>query len=362
MCLISCEGSLITSWARPFRDSTYRESHDDLYVAQENGDVFFLEVEEDAQTIISTLTLAIKLDCSVGTAFAAVDFGLGHNDVLVAGGEMSSGGIYTVRRPPPRSRSANTPQLSVGVFAAGDGANREESVQNWAPVIDFQLENLQNHGQGTGADRDRVYACTGRGQHGAITELRYGILANILYSAEYLPSIGQLFVLPDAAQQGYFVLSSLPVHSQLCFLTPAGDWIDCGEIEGLDLSERTLVARGLGRAYKAENGEYSTEKTRSTWSVQITPGAVTVVQLNSEVHVPRDEDIETDTHRNGVCRKLQRRCENGDRIIAAATFEESILIAIRNGTEVKLILATVDVTADRYGFRRFHSVAIADFE
>ena len=87
--------------------------------------------------------------------------------------------------------------------------------------------------------------------------------ANILYSAEYLPSIGQLFILPDEAQRGYFVLSALPDHSQLCFLTPDGDWIDCSENEALGLGERTLAAGALQGGRKGEN-DYDLEQG-DTW-------------------------------------------------------------------------------------------------
>lgn len=232
---------------------------------------------------------------------------------------MSSGGIYTV---------------SLAPWLSTDPIKLEEAVQNWAPVIDFQLESITTPGAGIGADRDRVFACTGRGQHGAITELRYGVQANIISAAEYVPSIGALFVLRDAAGRGYFVLSSLPDGSQMMFVDPAEDaWEDCSENSRLEMSGRTLAAGSF-----AANGE-------GCWSVQITPTAITAVELSSDVDLVHDE-METGEQRNGVGRTLQRRCEVGDRIIAAAVYDDAVLVAMRSGEEVRLVLAKVDVTAE----------------
>jgi hypothetical protein len=67
-----------------------------MYIALENGDIYFLEVDAEAHSLVQTATKASHLECAIGTAFAALDNGLGYNDVLVAGGEMSSGGVYLV--------------------------------------------------------------------------------------------------------------------------------------------------------------------------------------------------------------------------------------------------------------------------
>lgn len=220
-------------------------------------------------------------------------------------------------------------------------------MQNWAPVIDFQLEDLRTNSHGTGADRDRAFACTGRGDHGAITELRYGVQANIQFNADYLPSIGQLFILPDAAQRGYFVVSALPDHSQLCFFTPDGELSDCSDNEALCLGERTLVAGALARGFKGEN-DYGAEQEMMTWCVQVTPSAVTMVKLNSDDEVWVEDGEEQENTNGAVAKKLQRRCDDGDRIIAAALHGSEVLVAMRGSAGVNLILASIDVAADRY--------------
>lgn len=67
-----------------------------MYVAMENGDIYFLEVDAHSHQLVQTATKASYFDCSIGTAFAVLDYGLKKNDMIVAGGEMSSGGIYLV--------------------------------------------------------------------------------------------------------------------------------------------------------------------------------------------------------------------------------------------------------------------------
>lgn len=205
----------------------------------------------------------------------------------------------------------------------------EESVANWSPVFDFELVNLPPQGYATGkAERDRVLACTGRGDHGAITELRYGIQARIQGSADYLQGVRRLWVLPDSSRKGYFLLSSLPDQSSLCFLTPAGDWEDASEFDFLDLDETTLAAGAVG-----------------TRSVQVTPSAIIITELKEEYLILR-RDIDRDIDMIGPGAGfpiMKERCEVGDIIVAAALKDEYLVVAVRNGLIAKLILATVSV-------------------
>lgn len=205
----------------------------------------------------------------------------------------------------------------------------EESVANWSPVFDFELVNLPPQGHATGkAERDRVLACTGRGDHGAITELRYGIQARIQGYAEYAQGVRRLWVLPDSSGAGYFLLSSLPDQSSLCFLTPAGDWEDAGEFDFLDLDETTLAAGAVG-----------------TRSVQITPSAIIVTELK-EAYLIFRRDVDRDIDMVDLDTQIpimRERCEAGDVIVAAALKDEYLVVAVRNGFIVKLILATISI-------------------
>lgn len=221
-------------------------------------------------------------------------------------------------------------QLKIGPHPVETEPKLEESVANWSPVFDFELVNLPGQGLASGkTERDRVLACTGRGDHGAITELRYGIQARIQGSADYVQGVRRLWVLPDSSRAGYFLLSSLPDQSSLCFLTPAGDWEDATEFDFLDLNETTLAAGAVG-----------------TQSVQVTPGAIIVTQLKGYIILRRDVDRDIDMADIGAETQvpiLRERCNDGDVIVAAALKDEYLVVAVRNGFIVKLMLAIISI-------------------
>ena len=197
------------------------------------------------------------------------------------------------------------------------------------------------HGGGT-AERDRVFACTGRGEHGAITELRYGIQANVRDPIDYLEGVRRLFILPDASARGYFVLSSLADQSFLCYRSAGryGEWFECAGADPehatlFEYDEATLAAGPL----ELEDG------SPEIWSIQITPNAITLAQLSEEHTLPKQEpDTEMD---GGERRRLQRRCDAGDTIIAAALFGSFVIVALRKHFEVTLILAKISIDPDR---------------
>ncbi|KAF8544951.1 mono-functional DNA-alkylating methyl methanesulfonate N-term-domain-containing protein, partial [Trichophaea hybrida] len=319
---------LVAAWARPYRHPKYSGFHDDMYLAMENGDIYYMEVEETQSNnaLVQATSKASFLKCSIGTAFAVLDNGLGNDDRIVAGGEMSSGGIYL---------------LNISAYAVDAGAKQEESVTNWAPVLDFELVNLSARGQGNEgiAERDRVYACTGRGDHGAITELRYGIQATARRPepVDGLQGVRQLFILPDTSGGGYFVLSSLADQSFLCYRSSGrdGEWLSCEGIDLLELDETTLAAGSM---------ELPSRNDLSTlWSVQITQNAITILQLSKDNIKPEVGMEASEIPHN---RRLQRRCDGGDTIISAAIHGRFVLLTLRNGSDVNVVLASIEVKQD----------------
>jgi hypothetical protein len=83
---------LWTAWARPFRLSRYRSTNDCIYLAREDGVVYFIEADSE-----STLTGSLymdKFDCSISTAFSCLYDQ--YSDVLVMGGDSGPGAIWKV--------------------------------------------------------------------------------------------------------------------------------------------------------------------------------------------------------------------------------------------------------------------------
>lgn len=222
--------------------------------------------------------------------------------------------------------------MNIGPHPAEAEPKLEESVANWSPVFDFELVSLPAQGYvGGKVERDRILACTGRGDHGAITELRYGIQARIQGSADHqMRGVRKLWVLPDCSMVGYFLFSSLPDQSSLCFLRPDGEWEDASDFEFLDMGETTLVAGAVGK-----------------YSVQVTPTTINIAQLKEEnIAALRDTSMDIEIAGAGTDPRisiLRRRCDNGDVIVAAALKDNYMVVAVRNGFLVKLTLATIVV-------------------
>lgn len=218
-----------------------------------------------------------------------------------------------------------------------DEPKLEETVANWSPVFDFDLINPSTQGRAQGrAVRDRMYACTGRGEHGAIAEIRYGIHGLIQSAADYMPGIRNIWVLPGSEGIRFFLLCSFPDRSTLCLMNEIYEWEDVSESEFLDISQTTLAAAAVG-----DN------------SVQITPRAVNV-SLWKEKSLSRNKtpggditmldggavgDANGDTE--GIKPMWSRQCVSGDLIVAAAIQDAYLVIAVRSGVCIKMTLAII---------------------
>ncbi len=87
---------LWTYWARPVRTADYSSGHDDLFLCREDGIVKALDIAEETEVMLNAQVNAGALGCNIDTAFSSLDLGLNHPDLLIAGGDMSVGGIFEV--------------------------------------------------------------------------------------------------------------------------------------------------------------------------------------------------------------------------------------------------------------------------
>jgi hypothetical protein len=140
------------------------------YTYVEDGMVRFLEISEESEIMVDASMKAGILGCDIDTAFASLDLGLDRDDLLIAGGDMSDGGLY--------------------LFQARQSPEHVQCVPNWAPTIDFITaavvpdENLVSKRSSSNIDMglfgDRIFAGAGRGcKHGALVELRFGLQARM---------------------------------------------------------------------------------------------------------------------------------------------------------------------------------------
>ena len=155
-------------WARPTRKLTdkFTADHDGIFLCREDGVVQYLSLL-NVEHMLDSKYKAGRLGINVNTAFATLDVGPNKADVFAVGGDMSEGGLW--RSDPCIDPLYLTP------------------ISNWTPLNDVATVDTPA-GPTWGlkcmiaADRaskeePRMWACTGRGRHGAITELRYGYAA-----------------------------------------------------------------------------------------------------------------------------------------------------------------------------------------
>ena len=155
-------------WARPMRNITeeFTVDHDGIFLCREDGVVQYLSLLT-IEPMLFSKPMTGRLGINVNTAFAILDMGPNKADVFAAGGDMSEGGL--LRSGPGNDLFYLTP------------------ISNWTPLNDVAIVNSPAEpswglrskiaADQTSKGQPRMLACTGRGRHGAITELRYGYAA-----------------------------------------------------------------------------------------------------------------------------------------------------------------------------------------
>ena len=159
---------LWVQWARPMRSKKIRPNADNILLCREDGIVQYVVIDQGIKQMIDTKHDVGRLGVNINTSFATVDLGVYADDLLVAGGDESDGGLWDL---PPRWGSPN----------------QRGTIPNWSPINDFAVANVPNDRQGAGnaavannasKGEQRLFACSGRGKHGAISEIRYGVEAS----------------------------------------------------------------------------------------------------------------------------------------------------------------------------------------
>ncbi|KAI5926216.1 mono-functional DNA-alkylating methyl methanesulfonate N-term-domain-containing protein [Camillea tinctor] len=206
---------LWTAWTRPERKKEFHEHMDVIYLAREDGFINFLEIEDESG--IETSVSMGSVNCNIDTAFASVFDPFG--DVLVAGGDSGPGAIWNIM--------------------AREHPQRIGPIPNWSPTVDLVVTSDASRGAGEEQDRgskasiaskvpptwlkpDKLFACSGRGIMGAITELRYGIQAKTGLDLTYSSPIKQCWPIPilgETIEDGFLMLLALPNRSAILHIS-----------------------------------------------------------------------------------------------------------------------------------------------
>ena len=201
---------LYTGWARPLRHAAFsKDGNDTVYLCREDGLVRFIEFQNRGSIMKDANTPLGHLRLNVNAAFTVLDndvdvFRRGSAaDVLLVGGHMSNGGLFT--------------------FEAHQDAILRQSIPNWTPTLDFAAAP----GQSVNSDvslQARVYACTGRGRrHGSVCEIRHGITAQEIVKVDMEEVLyGHPWLLPDGSNDTVHLLASTPQGTSVIPFTGEG--------------------------------------------------------------------------------------------------------------------------------------------
>ncbi|KAL9000432.1 MAG: hypothetical protein Q9169_000949 [Polycauliona sp. 2 TL-2023] len=164
-----------TQWARPVRPAERREPDiDNIYLCREDGVVRYIDIEENAHPMITRNYDAGILKANLGSAFATLDPGAESNDVIIAGGKMCGGGMWSLEpRLPARlvGTIRNWTPLRNMVTMQGLGSAKDHARTGSQIVTQSSIGTNAN----TIQQAKRLFACSGRGpRHGAVTEIRMG--------------------------------------------------------------------------------------------------------------------------------------------------------------------------------------------
>ena len=175
-------------------------------------------------------------------------------------------------------------------MAAKKWAQLVEPISNWAPTIDFvttarsQIPVLVSQDSSESSKRrklvlddpDRVFVCSGRGSHGAVSEMRYGYEARVRLDIEGInyPVI-ETWALPLRAPTEGLMMPEMPSSS--FFLLSVGDesillhlTADLKEIEEISQSSTWLDLKSRTLAASAYNGTI-VQITERTISISAEP-------------------------------------------------------------------------------------------
>ncbi|KGO51599.1 Cleavage/polyadenylation specificity factor, A subunit, C-terminal [Penicillium expansum] len=199
----SSEAGLWTRFARPSRNRMYSQRYDGILLCQEKGWIYYLEFGNDGE--LETQTSLGQLHCDVDTAFDILDMGYEGGDFIIAAGSHGGGGLFV--------QEARDRPICVQRFL------------NWAPVSDAVIipSNPPAVLKHNSYDYDRLFvSSTSASGTGAITELRYGIEAQIGVSAALgeLSSIRDMWAVSFGAKDSIYLLASDPLSSMLLRTTP----------------------------------------------------------------------------------------------------------------------------------------------
>ena len=228
---------LWVQWTKPSRHEGYNENHDDICLVREDGQLRYYIIDRTTPTKIDAHFRPGNLGVNVDTAFASMEgpAALGGGDTFIVGGDLTDGGVF-------QCIAKSSPSCT-------------QIIPNMSPVHDMLTINSHDH-NGSKALRDpdrseRIFVCSGRGtEHAAVSEIRYGLEAQIGLTAEYndLSSVSQVWTLSDPWNDRLVFLISHAQHTTAMSFYVKSLEVEVDDSEGwpgIDLNTPTLAAAAI---------------------------------------------------------------------------------------------------------------------
>ena len=227
-----------TQWARPKRHLQHREQHDDIFLVREDGVIETCLIDfTDRKVKVTTSVTPGRLGICVDRAFCllAGPAHTGGGDIIVAGGDMTDGGLFQARARQPMERIQTLP--------------------NGGPFQDLVLVNSSSKRTSRAAQTlgaTEIFACCGQSEeHGSLAQIQYGLEAQIGWTVEHpdVASIERLWTLEVKSQESLLILSSHHSHTSMFALglhEMDMEFADQQTYPGMDLDHVTLAAAMLG--------------------------------------------------------------------------------------------------------------------
>ena len=297
-------------WARPMRSKTMRPNEEHIFLCREDGIVQYLVINHGIKQMIDSNHTIGRLGVNINTSFATVDLGPCTDDLLVAGGDESDGGLWDF---PLRQGSPN----------------QRGTIPNWTPISDFAVANVpidrQNAGTAAVANnaskwQQRLFACSGRGQHGSISEVRYGVKApkkictvdlhddlkngalGIWALHGSYGNVGEQFTQTGNLKDVTYIILSHPLRTYLLQLSLEQDASRGNDDVGLLEANVTLVDDDVGLDFSSKT--IAAGRTAQGLTIQITETSlratslpVPLLQADNGIKEEDSEDSEPDRNR-----------------------------------------------------------------
>ncbi|KAK5316870.1 hypothetical protein LTR70_006117 [Exophiala xenobiotica] len=219
---------LWVQYAKPFRHEEHKRRKEDIFLIREDGTLKTVVVTHGSSSNTSIAFDPGHLGMNVDTAVCALSAPpMVGGDILIACGDMTEGGVFHL--------------------AAREQPRLLQTLSNWSPIRDV----VHIDGKATssiGHDHGVVLAATGvHESRAALTELRYGTEAHVVFSIAYdeANSVDRLWVVESRTKRRMFLLASHHEHTTiLCYEVDTAETIalDADLCPQLCFKEPTLAA------------------------------------------------------------------------------------------------------------------------